>query len=57
MKNITVIGSGAMGNGIAHTFAQHGFDVALTDINRESIKPRLANYNRQPRQAGKKRHV
>ncbi|MDR6943938.1 3-hydroxyacyl-CoA dehydrogenase family protein [Mucilaginibacter pocheonensis] len=33
MKNITVIGSGTMGNGIAHTFAQHGFDVSLVDID------------------------
>jgi 3-hydroxybutyryl-CoA dehydrogenase len=37
MKNITVIGSGTMGNGIAHTFAQHGFDVALVDINQEAL--------------------
>jgi 3-hydroxybutyryl-CoA dehydrogenase len=37
MKNITVIGSGTMGNGIAHTFAQHGFDVALVDINKEAL--------------------
>jgi 3-hydroxybutyryl-CoA dehydrogenase len=33
MKNITVIGSGTMGNGIAHTFALHGFEVSLVDIN------------------------
>jgi len=33
MKNITVIGSGTMGNGIAHTFAQYGFEVSLVDIN------------------------
>jgi 3-hydroxybutyryl-CoA dehydrogenase len=37
MKNITVIGSGTMGNGIAHTFAQFGFDVALVDVNREAL--------------------
>ena len=37
MKNITVIGSGTMGNGIAHTFAQHGFKVALVDINQEAL--------------------
>src|ERR1700712_1910786 len=37
MKNITVIGSGTMGNGIAHTFAQHGFEVALVDINNEAL--------------------
>ncbi|MGN8068941.1 3-hydroxyacyl-CoA dehydrogenase family protein [Mucilaginibacter sp. 22184] len=37
MKNITVIGSGTMGNGIAHTFAQHGFKVSLVDINAEAL--------------------
>ena len=37
MKNITVIGSGTMGNGIAHTFAQHGFEVSLVDINSEAL--------------------
>jgi 3-hydroxybutyryl-CoA dehydrogenase len=37
MKHITVIGSGTMGNGIAHTFAQQGYDVALVDINQEAL--------------------
>jgi 3-hydroxybutyryl-CoA dehydrogenase len=37
MKNITVIGSGTMGNGIAHTFAQHGFEVSLVDINTDAL--------------------
>ncbi len=37
MKNITVIGSGTMGNGIAHTFAQHGFNVSLVDINETAL--------------------
>ncbi len=37
MKNITVIGAGTMGNGIAHTFAQSGFKVALVDISQEAI--------------------
>ena len=37
MKNITVIGSGTMGNGIAHTFAQHGFEVSLVDINTAAL--------------------
>jgi 3-hydroxybutyryl-CoA dehydrogenase len=41
MKNITVIGSGTMGNGIAHTFAQHGFDVALVDINADALNKAL----------------
>lgn len=37
MNNITVIGSGTMGNGIAHTFAQYGFKVALVDINQDAL--------------------
>jgi 3-hydroxybutyryl-CoA dehydrogenase len=37
MKNITIIGSGTMGNGIAHTFAQHGFRVSLVDVNNEAL--------------------
>jgi 3-hydroxybutyryl-CoA dehydrogenase len=37
MKNIAVIGSGTMGNGIAHTFAQHGFEVSLIDINNDAL--------------------
>jgi len=38
MKHITVIGSGTMGNGIAHTFAQNGFKVSLVDIHEEALK-------------------
>jgi len=37
MKYITVIGSGTMGNGIAHTFAQYGFQVSLVDINQQAL--------------------
>lgn len=32
-KNISVIGAGTMGNGIAHVFAQAGFKVTLVDIS------------------------
>ena len=38
MKNIAVIGAGTMGNGIAHTFAQAGFKVQLTDTNPAALK-------------------
>ncbi len=31
MTRAAVIGAGTMGNGIAHVFAQHGWDVALVD--------------------------
>ncbi len=42
MKNVSVIGSGTMGNGIAHTFAQHGFQVSLIDINADALQKALA---------------
>ncbi|MFZ2906363.1 MAG: 3-hydroxybutyryl-CoA dehydrogenase [Cyclobacteriaceae bacterium] len=42
MKNITVIGSGTMGNGIAHVFAQYGYLVSLVDIAEEPLKKALA---------------
>ena len=42
MKNITVIGAGTMGNGIAHTFAQKDFNVNLVDISGESLQRALA---------------
>ncbi len=42
MKNITVIGSGTMGNGIAHVFAQFGYLVNLVDINEIALQKALA---------------
>jgi 3-hydroxybutyryl-CoA dehydrogenase len=42
MKNIAVIGAGTMGNGIAHTFAQFGFNVQLIDISQKSLDKGLA---------------
>lgn len=37
MNKIAVIGSGTMGNGIAHTFAQFGYQVNLIDICQEAL--------------------
>jgi 3-hydroxybutyryl-CoA dehydrogenase len=37
MKKVAVIGAGTMGNGIAHTFAQFGYQVSLIDISQESL--------------------
>jgi 3-hydroxybutyryl-CoA dehydrogenase len=42
MNNITVIGSGTMGNGIAHVFAQYGYKVNLVDIKSESLEKALS---------------
>jgi len=41
MKTIAVIGAGTMGNGIAHVFAQNGFQVHLIDIAKASIEKGL----------------
>ncbi|MFT6055531.1 MAG: 3-hydroxybutyryl-CoA dehydrogenase [Roseivirga sp.] len=38
MENISVIGSGTMGNGIAHVFAQSGFKVNLIDVSSEALE-------------------
>jgi 3-hydroxybutyryl-CoA dehydrogenase len=37
MKKIAVIGAGTMGNGIAHVFAQNGFQVHLIDVSQEAL--------------------
>ena len=42
MKNITVIGSGTMGNGIAHCFAQNEFNVQLVDLSEDQLERALA---------------
>jgi len=38
MSRIAVIGAGTMGNGIAHVFAQHGFEVTLVDISEQQLE-------------------
>lgn len=42
MKNIAVIGAGTMGNGIAHTFAQFGYQVNLIDVSGSALEKGLA---------------
>ncbi len=42
MKNITVIGAGTMGNGIAHVFAQNNYIVNLVDISQDALDLGLA---------------
>ena len=41
-KNIVVIGAGTMGNGIAHTFAQTGFQVSLVDVSQGALDKGIA---------------
>ncbi len=51
MKKIAVIGSGTMGNGIAHVFAQYGYQVALIDVSETALAKALVtidkNFSRQ----------
>ncbi len=42
MKNITVIGGGTMGNGIAHVFAQYGYNVILVDVATAALDKAMA---------------
>lgn len=42
IKTVTVIGSGTMGNGIAHVFAQSGFQVHMMDINQTALDKAIA---------------
>ena len=46
MKNVAVIGAGAMGNGIAHTFAQFDYKVQLIDISEHSLKKGMTTISR-----------
>jgi len=46
MTHIAVIGSGTMGNGIAHVFAQFGYQVSLIDISEEALKKALATIDK-----------
>ncbi|MFM8832909.1 MAG: 3-hydroxyacyl-CoA dehydrogenase family protein [Cytophagales bacterium] len=46
MQKVAVIGSGTMGNGIAHVFAQHGFTVSLIDINEDALKKAVATIDK-----------
>lgn len=41
MEKVAVIGSGTMGNGIAHIFAQYGHQVSLIDISKEALQKAL----------------
>lgn len=56
MKNIAVIGSGTMGNGIAHVFAQAGYKVSIIDISEEALKKAIVtiekNLSRQVEKGG-----
>lgn len=45
-QKIAVIGAGTMGNGIAHVFAQHGYNVHLIDMSQEALEKGLATISK-----------
>src|ERR1700710_1660904 len=45
IKKVGVIGSGQMGNGIAHVAALAGFDVVLSDVSADRLKAGMATIN------------
>lgn len=46
MKQISVIGAGTMGNGIAHVFAQYGFQVSLIDVSVGQLEKAMATIHK-----------
>jgi 3-hydroxybutyryl-CoA dehydrogenase len=45
IKTIGVVGSGQMGNGVAHVAALAGFDVILNDVSADRLKSAMATIN------------
>jgi 3-hydroxybutyryl-CoA dehydrogenase len=46
MKNVSVIGAGTMGNGIAHVFAMNGFKVNLVDVSSPALEKALTTISK-----------
>jgi 3-hydroxybutyryl-CoA dehydrogenase len=53
-NKISIIGSGAMGNGIAHVFATHGYNVTLIDISKDILDKALDTIKRNMKRQVKK---
>ena len=46
IQKIAVIGAGTMGNGIAHVFAQNGYEVTLVDVSQEALDKGMATISK-----------
>jgi 3-hydroxybutyryl-CoA dehydrogenase len=57
IRRIAVIGSGTMGNGIAHVAAQCGCDVVLVDMNQELLDRALATIGKNLDRQVKKEQI
>ena len=54
MSKVAVVGAGTMGNGIAHVFAQHGWDVTLIDVSADALGRGVASIKKSLERLEKK---
>jgi 3-hydroxybutyryl-CoA dehydrogenase len=54
MSRVAVVGAGTMGNGIAHVFAQAGWDTSLIDVSEEALGRGLATIQKNLARQAKK---
>jgi len=54
VSKVAVVGAGTMGNGIAHVFAQHGWDVTLVDVADDALARGLATIKKNLERQEKK---
>src|ERR1700730_317990 len=57
IKKVGVIGSGQMGNGIAHVAALAGLDVVLTDVSADRLRSGMATINGNLSRQGAKKMI
>ncbi len=57
MNTVAVIGAGTMGNGIAHVFAQSGYQVRLVDLSEEALAKALATIEKNLKRLLAKGHI
>ena len=46
IRSVGIVGAGQMGNGIAHVFAQAGYDVLLNDVNPDMLAKAVATIDK-----------
>lgn len=56
-RKVCVIGSGTMGNGIAHVFALKGFEVSLYDLSEEALEKAILNIDKNLTRQVKKESI
>ncbi len=57
VNKVSVIGAGTMGNGIAHVFAQSGYNVTLIDVNPEQLDKATATIDKNLARMVKKEKI